>query len=153
MSTFAPAEMATAPVPKEGAVIAPVLVSSVPPVTLMPPAPLLAKPLRANQPAPALVKVPVNVVLPEPIPCQPALEVIVRLAPMVIAPDSWSDCVPWKITLPPRVTAFATVMPPVVELSSVPPFKVNVPVPADVAFIRFNVPAVSVVPPVKACPA
>ena len=150
MRTFAPAEIATAPVPKEGAVMAPVLVSSVPPVTLTPPAPLFAKPLRANQPEPALVNVPVNVVLPAPIPCQPALEVIVRLAPMVIAPDNCSDCVPWKIILPPRVTAFATVMAPVVELSMVPPFRINVPVPADVAFIRFKVPAVSVVPPVKA---
>ena len=117
----------------------------------MPPAPLFATPFRPRIPGPDLVSAPVKVTAP-PNQIPPALTVTVRATATVVAPFMVMPTVPWAVTLPPSVKAFVGETQPVVVLSSVPPFQLKAPVPMEVAFIRFNVPAVSVVPPEKAWP-
>ena len=93
MTRLAPAAMVTGPLPMAEAVMEVLLVSTVPALTLRPPAPAFAALLRTNRPEPDLVSAPVKVTTPDKVKAF-ALTVRVRAAPTVVAPDRVNDCEP-----------------------------------------------------------
>lgn len=104
-------------------------------------------------PFPAFVRLNPPLIIPPIVKAFVKLFVVIVLFPLnVTAPvPKFNACVPVNAKSPPHVWVLflELVMAAAVLLSKVPPFIVKVPVPMALALLKFNVPELRVIPPVK----